>query len=65
MTNYIGLFLVQYLVDGPTRGNTNAQATPPIPESAVLPSILPKPLQLNLGFFNHVLCNDTRLHFDE
>ncbi len=72
MTNYIGLFLVQYLINGPFRGNTNAQATPPILKSAVLLSILPKPLQLNLGFLImflvmilvYILMNKTSLGYE-
>ncbi len=50
MFNYVATFLVQYLVLGPFKGDTAAASTHTIHRTAWLPAILPKPLQLNLGF---------------
>lgn len=50
MFNYIGTFLVQYLVCGPFKAPGPVSATEKIQDTAKLPALLPKPLSLNLGF---------------
>lgn len=50
MFNYIIQFLIQFFIMGPLRGTTSAAATNQIQSTAFLPSILPKPYQMNLGF---------------
>jgi ABC-type uncharacterized transport system, permease component len=55
MFNYIGQFLVQYCVMGPFHGSGSSQATNTIQSTAVLPAILPKPYQMNLGVVIMVL----------
>ncbi len=72
MFNYIIALLVQYLVMGPFHGDSSAQATNAIAETARLPRILPKPYQLNLGFiiliivvvFVYLLMNKTTTGFE-
>ncbi len=49
MCNYIIQFLIQYFVMGPLRGTTSAPSTMPIQPTSLLPSILPRPYQMNLG----------------
>ena len=50
MFNYIGQYLVQYMVCGPFKEPGPNSATAQIQQTAMLPRILPKPYALNLGF---------------
>lgn len=50
MFNYIGQFLVQYMVLGPLKTDGVQQATDAVLATAKLPALLPKPYVLNLGF---------------
>lgn len=49
MFNYIGQYLVQYLILGPFRAEGAAVATQTIHPSAQLPALLQKPYRLNIG----------------
>lgn len=49
MFNYIGQYLVQYLILKPFRGDGSAAATRTIQDTARLPKLLPSPYILNLG----------------
>ena len=49
MLNYVAQFTVQYLVMGPLHGKTSAAATDKILSTAIMPSLLPSPYQINLG----------------
>ncbi len=72
MFNYIGKYVVQYFIMNPLHGNTSAQATNTIAETARLPALLPRPYQMNLGFlimfltvvFVYVFLNKTTLGFE-
>lgn len=50
MFNYIGQYLVQYMVCGPFKEPGPNSATALIEPTAMLPKILPRPYALNLGF---------------
>ncbi|SDL04507.1 ABC transporter permease [Natronincola ferrireducens] len=49
MFNYIGQYLVQYLILGPFKGEGAALATKRIYSTAVLPKLLPAPYVVNFG----------------
>ena len=49
MFNYVGQYLVQYLILGPFKAEGAASATRPIQATAMLPKLLPSPYVLNLG----------------
>ncbi len=55
MFNYIGQYLVQYLILGPLKGEGAASATKDIQLTARLPRLLPKPYVLNLGIVVAIL----------
>lgn len=72
MFNYVIKFLVQYFIMGPLHGPGSAAATHAIRDTAVLPQILPRAYQMNLGFvimllfvvLVHLLLNKTTLGFE-
>lgn len=49
MFNYIGQFLVQFLIRGPFRGEGAASASHAVQATAKLPKLLPAPYVLNIG----------------
>lgn len=49
MFNYVGQYLVQYLIMGPFKTEGAVSATDPVQASALLPKLLPAPYKLNLG----------------
>lgn len=49
MFNYVGQYLVQYLILGPFKAEGAASATQAIADTAKLPKLLPAPYVLNLG----------------
>ncbi|MDD7201076.1 MAG: ABC transporter permease [Sphaerochaetaceae bacterium] len=65
--NYVAQFFVQFCVMGPFHGYSAMEATDKLAPSAQMPSLLPKPYQLNLGvvimiltvFFVYYLFNKT------
>lgn len=72
MFNYIGQYLVQYLILGPFKGDAAAAATNKIAPTAMLPKLLPTPYVLNLGliiaiaaiFAVYILINRTSLGYE-
>lgn len=72
MFNYIGQYLVQYLILGPFKGEGAASATRKIYDTAVLPKLLTSPYVLNLGIIIailailavHVLLNRTSMGYE-
>jgi simple sugar transport system permease protein len=55
MFNYIIKFFVQFCIMGPMKGSGSSQSTIYINDTAFLPSILPRPYQMNLGFLILIL----------
>lgn len=72
MFNYIGQYLVQYLIRVPFRGNEASLTTLPLQETALLPALLERPYNLNLGFvvailaviFCYILLNKTTVGYE-
>lgn len=72
MFNYVGQYLVQYLILGPFKEEGAASATRAIQETARLPKLLPSPFVLNLGIlialaaavFVYLLLNRTSLGYE-
>lgn len=72
MFNYIVILFVQFLVVGPFRGSSSAQATNTILDTAKLPRLLPKPFQMNFGViimllvvvFVYILLNKTSTGYE-
>ena len=72
MFNYIGQYLVQYLILGPLKGKGGASATLPLLDTARLPLISAKPNVLNLGViialvavvFTYILLNKTTTGYE-
>ncbi|MCR1899560.1 ABC transporter permease [Irregularibacter muris] len=72
MFNYIGQYLVQYLIMGPFKGEGAALATKAIHDTARLPKFLPPPYVLNLGiviaifgiFVVYILLNKTSIGYE-
>lgn len=72
MFNYIGQYLVQYLILGPFKGEGAALATKTIHDTARLPRLLPRPYLLNWGLpiallaivAVHILFNRTSVGYE-
>ena len=72
MFNYIGQYLVQYLILGPFKGEGAALATRKIYNTAALPKLLPSPYVVNLGivvaviaiFAVYILLNKTSIGYE-
>ncbi len=72
MFNYVGQYLVQYLILGPFKEEGAASATRAIAQSARLPKLLPSPYVLNLGIvialaaavLVYILLNRTSLGYE-
>ncbi len=56
MFNYVAKSLCQYLIMGPFHGSSASPATESILSTAQLPSLLPKPYQMDLGVVIMLVC---------